>query len=252
VDQVCTQFERAWQGPVRPRIEDFVSAAAESDRSVVLRELILLDVEYRSARGEHCRAEDYQGRFPLLDPAWLASALAKRTTVTPHQARCRMAGEFPMAFSNSSQDSTEPRDRPMSHESRAGRDALPPSVADALDGLCDQFKAAWKTAGSGGERPRIEDYLGTRLEPERSALLRQLIALDIVYRQRAGEEPQPEEYQARFPFSGLCSTGQRARGQEGRWSRSCGCGCRSTDAGEPSCQAVAPHPGSPHPLSALP
>jgi hypothetical protein len=86
VDQASNQFERAWKGPVRPRIEDFVSAAAESDRSVVLRELILLDVEYRSARGQDCRAEDYQDRFPLVDPAWLASAMAKRTTVIPHRA----------------------------------------------------------------------------------------------------------------------------------------------------------------------
>jgi hypothetical protein len=88
----------------------------------------------------------------------------------------------------------------MRDESCTGRDALPTSVAQSLDRVCDRFEAAWKAVEHGGKRPRIEDYLGTRPEPERSALERELIALDIVYRQRAGEEPQAEEYRARFPF----------------------------------------------------
>src|SRR5438445_12150452 len=81
VDQVCNRFELAWRGPSRARIEDFVDAAPEPERSALLRELILLEVEYRRGRGEDCRAEEYQGRFPLLDAAWLAGAVASRATV---------------------------------------------------------------------------------------------------------------------------------------------------------------------------
>jgi WD40 repeat protein len=38
----------------------------------LLTELIPLDVEYRLRHGESPRAEDYAGRFPELDPDWLA------------------------------------------------------------------------------------------------------------------------------------------------------------------------------------
>jgi serine/threonine protein kinase/class 3 adenylate cyclase len=84
---------------------------------------------------------------------------------------------------------------------------LPP-VAERVDKVCESFEAAWKTAGTIGQRPRIEDYLGTTTEPERSALLSQLIALDFAYRRRAGEEPQAEEYANRFPAlaAGLVTT----------------------------------------------
>jgi hypothetical protein len=35
-----------------------------------------LDADYRRACGEVVRPEDYLGRFPELDPTWLAGALA--------------------------------------------------------------------------------------------------------------------------------------------------------------------------------
>jgi serine/threonine protein kinase/ABC-type branched-subunit amino acid transport system substrate-binding protein len=76
-----------------------------------------------------------------------------------------------------------------------GEEMLPPSLAARVDAACDRFEAAWQA----GQRPRVEDYLGDAPEPERSVLLRHLIAVDIEYRQKHGEQPQAEEYRVRFP-----------------------------------------------------
>jgi WD40 repeat protein/tRNA A-37 threonylcarbamoyl transferase component Bud32 len=74
IDQVCNHFEHAWRSSPPPRIEDFLSDATEPERSALLRELILLDVDYRRRRGEVPRTEDY-ARFPELDATWLAEAV---------------------------------------------------------------------------------------------------------------------------------------------------------------------------------
>jgi WD40 repeat protein/serine/threonine protein kinase len=68
-----------------------------------------------------------------------------------------------------------------------------------LDQACDRFEAAWKTAAA-DQRPRIEDYVGEVAEPERAALVHELILLDIDYRRRAGDYPRAEDYRDRFPF----------------------------------------------------
>jgi serine/threonine protein kinase len=64
-----------------------------------------------------------------------------------------------------------------------------------IDQVCDRFELAWQA----GQRPSIEDYLSDTPEPERSLLLRELIALDIDYRRQAGEQPQSEDYRAWLP-----------------------------------------------------
>jgi hypothetical protein len=50
-----------------------------------------------------------------------------------------------------------------------------------------------------GHRPAIEDYLADLPEPERAALLRELVPVDADYRRWHGEDPQPHKYHARFP-----------------------------------------------------
>jgi WD40 repeat protein/tRNA A-37 threonylcarbamoyl transferase component Bud32 len=75
IDQVCNQFEHAWQNGPPPRIEDFLGDAAEPERSALLRELILLDMDYRRRRGETPRTEDYGSRFPELGAIWLVEAV---------------------------------------------------------------------------------------------------------------------------------------------------------------------------------
>jgi anti-anti-sigma factor len=64
-----------------------------------------------------------------------------------------------------------------------------------LDRICDLFEDAWLA----GQRPRIEDYLGNVSGPERSALLGELLKLDLIYRRKNHETLLLEVYQRRFP-----------------------------------------------------
>jgi WD40 repeat protein/tRNA A-37 threonylcarbamoyl transferase component Bud32 len=75
VDRVCNRFEAAWKAGGQPRLEDFLGDAPGPERAALLRELVPLEVYYRRARGEDCRPQEYQARFPDLSPAWLAEAL---------------------------------------------------------------------------------------------------------------------------------------------------------------------------------
>ncbi len=64
IDRACDQFERAWQVGESPRLETFLAGAAESDRLLLLLELLLLDLEYRRAAGDCPLREEYVARFP--------------------------------------------------------------------------------------------------------------------------------------------------------------------------------------------
>jgi hypothetical protein len=64
-----------------------------------------------------------------------------------------------------------------------------------VDEVCDRFEDAWKA----GQRPRIEDYLGTTPEPERSKLLEELLHVELAYRRQQGETLALEDYVRRFP-----------------------------------------------------
>jgi WD40 repeat protein/predicted Ser/Thr protein kinase len=73
---VCRRFEAAWKAGGRPRIEDHLEEAPESERPALLRELVEVDLEYRQRAGEAPRGDEYRARFPDLDATWLAGALA--------------------------------------------------------------------------------------------------------------------------------------------------------------------------------
>jgi serine/threonine protein kinase len=83
--------------------------------------------------------------------------------------------------------------------------SLPPSLAALVDRVCTAFEAAWKTCESDLTQaavPRIEDYLGDTPPPDRPALLRELLAVELAHRRRSGQPPTLEEYQGRFPDHG--------------------------------------------------
>jgi serine/threonine protein kinase len=65
--------------------------------------------------------------------------------------------------------------------------------------ICRQFEAAWKA----GQQPKVEDFLGSIPEPERSELQRQLSAIDAEYRRAAKDEPTLEVFVQRLIESGL-------------------------------------------------
>jgi serine/threonine-protein kinase len=98
-EQACRRFEAAWQAGRRPVIEDHLHGAPEPERCALLRELIEVEVEYRQRAGETPRAEEYRGRFPGLDPGWLAGALAPRAaavpTLAPEAAAAAASGPGP-------------------------------------------------------------------------------------------------------------------------------------------------------------
>jgi serine/threonine protein kinase/formylglycine-generating enzyme required for sulfatase activity len=64
-----------------------------------------------------------------------------------------------------------------------------------VDAVCERFESAWQS----GARPRLEDYLSSAPEPQRTELLHELIRLDVEYGRRRGEDPSPHEYLGRFP-----------------------------------------------------
>jgi eukaryotic-like serine/threonine-protein kinase len=80
-------------------------------------------------------------------------------------------------------------------------ETLPLDLARRLDPVCDRFEDAWLA------RPRIEDFLEDVAEPDRPALLRELLWLDLDYRARRGEHPRAEEYRRRLPgYAALIDT----------------------------------------------
>ena len=64
VDQICTEFDAAWQTGTPPRLEDYLERVHAADQAELLPELVLVELCYRRQRGEEPRAEEYMERFP--------------------------------------------------------------------------------------------------------------------------------------------------------------------------------------------
>ena len=75
------------------------------------------------------------------------------------------------------------------------RASLSLPIERVLDAVCTRFEAAWQS----GPTPRLEDFLGDTPEPGRSALLLELVRLEVDYRSRGGDPVSAKEYAARFP-----------------------------------------------------
>jgi serine/threonine protein kinase len=81
-DSLCVEFERRGQAGEQPRIEDYLAQLPEEARPVVLRELVALEVAWRSRLGEHPCSAEYTARFPQLMGA-LAALFADETRAPP-------------------------------------------------------------------------------------------------------------------------------------------------------------------------
>jgi eukaryotic-like serine/threonine-protein kinase len=66
--------------------------------------------------------------------------------------------------------------------------------ARLIDRICDRFEAAWQS----GRRPRLERYLALAPRSWRAQLFGEILFLELTYRARRGQEPEPEEYLGRF------------------------------------------------------
>ncbi len=73
-------------------------------------------------------------------------------------------------------------------------ETLPLSHARRVNEACDRFEADWKA----GLKPQIEDCLADLQGPERFALLRELLTLEVELRRRQGDLVSFDEYQGRF------------------------------------------------------
>src|SRR5262245_18469670 len=75
---------------------------------------------------------------------------------------------------------------------------LLPDQAARVDAACDAFERAWKAARTQDAAPRIATYLGSCDAPERTVLVRELIALDQACRERYGVPVQTLDYYDEF------------------------------------------------------
>src|SRR5262249_41760230 len=124
----------AWQtaargaGP-RPRIEDYLGDSSEPERSLLLRELLLLELAYRRRGGERLLPAEYQARFPEhagLIPSVFGAAFPEATPALPAPGPADAAGgawtlPFPPAV-----DEFRGLDRPLTGPSGAPGGAASP------------------------------------------------------------------------------------------------------------------------------
>ena len=68
-------------------------------------------------------------------------------------------------------------------------------VADIVDRICDDFEMRIVA----GEEPRIEEFLMKGAEVIRPTLFRELILVELEFRQKRGDQPSVDEYRSRFP-----------------------------------------------------
>src|SRR5262249_24040384 len=83
-------------------------------------------------------------------------------------------------------------DRPMNADSPRDSASLPLSLLERIDDICDRFEGVWKA----GSQPAVAEYLSEVHAEARPRLLCELLRVDIDYRRRHGEPPQPADYQA--------------------------------------------------------
>ena len=97
VDRLADRFEAAWRAGQAVRIEDYLSDVPEGDRSALLRELLVVEMQLRSERGELWRRDEYRQRFPAY-PRDVSAAFVlaegyltknSRTGTASLEQRCR-------------------------------------------------------------------------------------------------------------------------------------------------------------------
>src|SRR5262245_9455174 len=64
IDRACDRYEAEWKAGRRPRIEAYLADVPELERPALLRELLLLEIDFRKAAGEQPTAAEYQARLP--------------------------------------------------------------------------------------------------------------------------------------------------------------------------------------------
>lgn len=63
IDQACDRFESAWKTGSRPDVDDYLGGVKGQFRSALLRQLLMLDWDYRILAGEQPSVSEYRERF---------------------------------------------------------------------------------------------------------------------------------------------------------------------------------------------
>ena len=81
IDRACDDFEAAWRGGRLPRLESYLIDASVLERSSLLRELIVTEVELRRAAGEAPTPADVRVAIPSRHPGSGRGLLRQRDVV---------------------------------------------------------------------------------------------------------------------------------------------------------------------------
>jgi serine/threonine protein kinase/tetratricopeptide (TPR) repeat protein len=161
LDLALVRFEAAWHAGEGPQIEAYLEGAEGTERSLLLRELMALELELGSGAGRSA------------DPIGLRRRFARDSSLVDQVLH----------------DAGRPGHR------QAGDRASVVTAFDDVARLCEGFEASWNSAS----RPSIESYLA-RIEPDaRATLLRNLISIELERRRAANERPDVDDYLGRFP-----------------------------------------------------
>ena len=76
-DRICDQFEAAWKAGPRPRIDAFLAEVPPAEWLELLRQLLVLDLDYRRQLGENPTLQQYHSEYPALDLDQFAAVFAE-------------------------------------------------------------------------------------------------------------------------------------------------------------------------------
>jgi superkiller protein 3 len=90
IDRACDDFEAEWRAGRRPRLEEYLGETSGRERSVLLGELLRLEIEQRRAQGETPSPHEYRAYLPeqasVLDALFASPATSGvSVAVTPHK-----------------------------------------------------------------------------------------------------------------------------------------------------------------------
>jgi hypothetical protein len=83
----------------------------------------------------------------------------------------------------------------MSCEESGWPQALSLAAAYRIELACERFEAEWRS----GVRPELAAFLAEFEESPRTMLVRELVAIDLHWRRRAGEQPVIQDYRESLP-----------------------------------------------------
>ena len=86
IDAICDRFEAAWKAGQRPRIEECLAEVPEGARRILFRELLKVEIHWRSAAGELPKREEYHRHFPAFSDE-IESLLPSADDRGGHQVR---------------------------------------------------------------------------------------------------------------------------------------------------------------------